>query len=370
MKKHIRIMNRAVITWSSVSLLFLFFISLLIGCGNGEPQSISDTGFALGTTCSIKLYGVEHNKQLKPALAIASEIEDKMSTHTDDSEVAKINAHAGSNPVPVSLETYQLIKRAKHFSALSNGVFDLTVGPLVELWDIGSGEEEIPSKVETAEVLKKVNYKNVVLNLNDEDAKNETSTGPEVYLKKQGMRIDLGAIAKGYAADKIVDYLKEQGVEYGIVNLGGNVYAFGKKYNRTAWKIGIQSPEDERGSYIGIAELVNKSVVTSGKYERYFVENGVRYHHILSTEDGFPIENGLASVSIISSDATEADALSTLVFGLGLEKGLRFTEQRDGVEAILITEDNVVFTTTGLRESFELTAKDFKRGESKTVLTD
>ncbi|HKK66322.1 MAG TPA: FAD:protein FMN transferase, partial [Clostridia bacterium] len=140
------------------------------------------------------------------------------------------------------------------------------------------------------------------------------------------------------------------------------------KHNNSVWKIGIQSPEDSRGNYLGVVELVDKAVVTSGKYERYFMEDGVRYHHILDTEDGFPIEKDLASVSIISADATEADALSTLVFGLGLKKGLEFTEQLPGVDSILVTEDNTVFTTSGLRTSFELTDKDFKRGESKALL--
>lgn len=365
-----------------ISMLLLLGGVFLVsnGCTQTEPQSFSETGFALGTTCSIKIYGKEHREVLGPAIAIASDVEDKMSTHTENSEVAAINKNAGIRPVEVSSETFQLIKRAKHFSSIGDGIFDVSVGPLVELWDIGSGEEKVPSREEIDKVLEKVNYNNVVL-LSGTKTQSETQSDkqgvtkeqiadkPKVSLEKPGMKLDLGAIAKGYAADRIVEYLTSKGVDYGIVNLGGNVYAFGKKLSSSEWKIGIQSPEDERGRYIGIVQLVDKAVVTSGKYERYFVEDGVRYHHILSTKDGFPVENGIASVTIISADATEADALSTLVFGFGLEEGLRFTEERAGVEAIFITEENTVFTTSGLRSSFKLTDNNFKRGESKEILS-
>src|SRR6056297_313588 len=368
-----------------VSMLLLLGGVLLIanGCTQTEPQSYSETGFALGTTCSIKIYGKEYKELLGPAIAIASDVEEKMSAHTENSEVAAINKNAGLRPVEVSSETFQLINRAKQFSSIGDGIFDVSVGPLVELWDIGSGEEKVPSRKEIDKVLEKVNYNNVVLLTGSQTqsqtqsktqsekqgvSKEQTEEKSKVFLEKPGMKIDLGAIAKGYAADQIMEYLTSKGVGYGIVNLGGNVYAFGKKFSSSEWKIGIQSPEDERGRYIGILQLVDKAVVTSGKYERYFVEDGVRYHHILSTKDGFPVENGIASVSIISSDATEADALSTLVFGFGLEKGLRFTEEREGVEAIFVTEENTVFTTSGLRSSFKLTDKNFRRGESKEVL--
>lgn len=351
-----------------ITVYYLLTAALLLvisGCEQSPPQSVSATDFALGTTCSVKLYGSKYQQYLEPALAIATEIEAQMSTHTEDSEIAEINRKAGRTAAAVTEETLRLIRRAKDFSALSGGIFDLTVGPLVELWDIGSGEESVPSPEAISAALGKVDFHNVRL-IESAAAESEQA---QVFLENEGMRIDLGAIAKGYAADRIVEYLKSEGVEYGIVNLGGNVYAFGEKHNSDKWKIGIQSPTDERGRYIGVIELIDKAVVTSGKYERYFIEDGVRYHHILSTEDGYPIENGLASVSIISADATEADALSTLVFGLGLEKGLEFTERREGVEAILVTEENIVFTTTGLRSAFKLTDKDFRRGESKSLLS-
>ncbi|MFW5712955.1 MAG: FAD:protein FMN transferase [Spirochaetota bacterium] len=357
--------HRSALLMAGLVLLTTALVFALSGCEQQTPQSVSATDFALGTTCSVKLFGQKNQQYLEPALDIAGEVEARMSAHTEDSEVARINRNAGNSAAAVSQETFALVARAKEFSQLSEGIFDLSVGPLVELWDIGSGEESVPSPDALSAALEKVDYREVQLIPADESEGSQ----PKVRLEEAGMRLDLGAIAKGYAADRIVEFLKSRGVGYGIVNLGGNVYAFGQKHNTTKWKIGIQSPDDERGSYIGVIELIDKAVVTSGKYERYFVEDGTRYHHILSTADGYPIENELASVSIVSADATEADALSTLVFGLGLRKGIEFTEQREGIEAILVTEDNTVFTTTGLRTSFELTDKDFKRGESRQLLS-
>jgi thiamine biosynthesis lipoprotein len=191
-----------------------------------------------------------------------------------------------------------------------------------------------------------------------------------VFLEEEGMGIDLGGIAKGYAADISVDYLMEQGVDYGIINFGGNVYAFGEKYDSESWRIGIQAPGENRGSYVGIAEIRDKAVVTSGKYERYFVQDGVRYHHILSTEDGYPVRNGLASVTVITDRSLDADALSTLLFTLGLEEGIRRAEELEDVEAVFLTEEKIVYTTGGLREEFTISEDGYKRGEAKSLLAD
>jgi thiamine biosynthesis lipoprotein len=280
-----------------------------------------------------------------------------MSMYLPNSEVSRVNTAAGRGAVPVSEETFRLLQRAAEFADLGRGAFDPTIGPLVNLWNIGSGEESVPETGELKEALELVNYRKLRFE----------EKGLKVFLEKTGMSLDLGGIAKGHAADRMVDYLRGKGAPAGIVNLGGNVYAFGKKPTGGPWKIGIQSPYDNRGVYMGIVEIDEGVVVTSGKYERFFIENGVRYHHILSTIDGFPIENGLASVTILSSDATAADALSTLVFALGLEEGLKLTETLEGVEGIFITEEKTVFTTPGLRDSFKLTDEEFRWGESKDL---
>jgi len=319
---------------------------------------VSESDFALGTTCRVQLYSTSQEKFLQPALDLAKEVEEIMSVNIPDSEISRINHAAGEDAVSVSEGTWRLLKRGQEFSRMSGGIFDITVGPLVDLWAIGTGEERVPGDQELEEVLELVDYRDLEL----------TIEGRQARLARRGMSIDLGGIAKGYAADIMVEYLNGEGVDFGIINLGGNVYAFGEKYGEDPWKIGIQSPYEERGKYIGIVEVRNKAVVTSGKYERYFMDDGVRYHHILSTADGYPIENGVASVSVVSEDATAADALSTLLFGLGLEEGLRRAEAMEGVEAIIIDEEHTVYTTSGLRDTFSLTDEDFKRGESRIIL--
>lgn len=330
----------------------VLFLGLFMGCEKKTPQAITETDFALGTTCSVKLFGSEYRDRLKPSLEIAKTVEERMSVNLEDSEISRINRAAGNLAVSVSDETFGLLERAVEFAEMGQGAFDPTIGPLVSLWDIGSGDESVPEPEAIKEALGLVNFRLVRLE----------KSGDKVFLEKSGMTLDLGAIAKGYAADLMVDYLRARKVPAGIVNLGGNVYAFGRKPAGGPWKIGIQSPYDDRGTYIGIAEIDEGAVVTSGKYERFFIENGIRYHHILSTQNGYPVENGLASVTIISSDATAADALSTLIFTKGLEKGLKLAESLENVEAVIITEEKKVFTTSGIRESFRLTDDDFQPG--------
>ncbi len=342
------------------AVLGLLFMILITGCGQRQLEEVTANDFALGTTCSIKLFGTGNREYLQPALDIAKEIEEKMSVHLEASEISRVNSRAGKEPVQVSDETFALVQRAYEYSEMGEGVFDLTIGPLVSLWDIGSGSEEVPDDQAVSDALQLVNYSDLVL---DPEEK-------KIGFRRDGMRIDLGAIAKGYAADRMVAYLKGQGVKYGIINLGGNVYAFGEKNGSSPWKIGIQSPDDERGRYIGVLEARDRAVVTSGKYERYFTENGRRYHHILNTENGYPVENGISSVSVVSADAAAADALSTLVFGLGLEEGLRLSEELEDVEAIIITGEAVVYTTSGLRDSFRLTDSRFDRGDARHIIPE
>jgi len=345
-------------TGAAIFLILLLF--LLSGCNDRDIQEVRDTDFALGTTCSVTLFGEKERQYLKPALEVAMDVEEKMSVRLEDSEISHINARAGDGFAEVSDGTFALVRRAVDFAEMSNGVFDPTVGPLVALWDIGSGDERVPEDEAVDKALTLVDFRDVLF---DEEEM-------RIGLKRPGMSLDLGAIAKGYAADRMVEYLKGQGVPYGIINLGGNVFAFGKKYGDTAWRIGIQTPDKERGRYLGILEIQNSAVVTSGKYERYFISDGRRYHHILDTESGYPVENGLSSVSIVSTDATAADALSTLVFGLGLEKGLRLCEELEYAEAIIVTEENMVYTSSGLRDTFRLIDDRYTRAEPGHVLSE
>lgn len=312
---------------------------------------VKETDFFLGTACTVQLYGREHREKFQPVFDILEDIENKMSVHIDDSDISRINSMAGKEAVKVSEDTFTVVEKAKHFSKLSKGEFDLTVKPLIDLWGIGTDNQRVPSREEIDTALDKIDYTKVILD-------SGTST---VFLEEEGMGIDLGGIAKGYAADLSVEYLKEQGLEYGIINFGGNVYAFGEKYGETPWKIGVQKPEGTRGEYIGIAEVVDKTVVTSGKYERFFVKDGIKYHHILSTKDGYPVENTLSSVTVITDSSLDADALSTLLFTIGLEEGLSMAEDMGGIESIFYTEDNVIHKTEGLEESFSPVEKETEK---------
>lgn len=277
------------------------------------------------------------------------DIEKKMSLHIDGTEVHKINENAGIAPVVISDDSYRVIKTALRYAELSEGKFDISVGKLVGLWGIGTEEERVPSDEEIKEALAFVDYRNVLL-----DPEKKT-----VYLKNPGMQIDLGAIAKGYAADEIREILEAKGVQSAIVNLAGNIYVHGDKEGEN-FKVGIQNPFENRGSFVGIYSAKSLSVVTSGVYERFFEQEGKRYHHILSTEDGYPVENELVSVSIISENSMEGDALSTSVFAMGVSEGMKLIESLEGIEAICIDRDKNIYLSTGAQANFELTDQSFR----------
>lgn len=206
--------------------------------------------------------------------------------------------------VKISDDTFEVIQKAIHFSNISDGVFDISIGPVVDLWAIGTDKARVPGKDEIKEKLELVNYKDISLNKKEKSVK----------LNKKGMEIDLGGIAKGYAADKIVEYLKSQNIEKAIINLGGNVFVLGEKSKDTQFKVGIQDPNSEDGTSIANIGVTNQSVVTSGIYERYLEQDGVMYHHMLDPSTGYPFENNLSSVTIISDLSIVGDGLSTTTF--------------------------------------------------------
>ncbi|EYE89360.1 thiamine biosynthesis lipoprotein ApbE [Fervidicella metallireducens AeB] len=315
---------------------------------NSEPISKSD--FFFGTVVDIKIYDEASEEIFKDVFSILDDIEKKMSINLNNSEISKINNNAGSKEIVVSPETFYVIKKGKYYSSLSKGNFDISIGPLVKLWGIGSENPHLPSSKELKKAIALIDYNNILL----DDAKSS------VKLLRKGMMLDLGGIAKGYAADEIAKYLNSRGIENAIINLGGNVYAMGQNPALRPWNIGVQNPFDLRGKYIGILHVKNKTVVTSGIYERYFEKNGKRYHHILNPFTGYPVENSLASVSIVADKSIDADALSTTLFSLGIEKGSKLAESLDGVDAIFITKDKKVYITSGLKNIFEISDENFK----------
>ena len=314
-------------------------------------KSMGGQFFFLNSILTLDIYdtGLDNAKINQEVEDRVRELENKMSTKIATSEVSKINDNAGIDKVKVSDDTFTVIKEALKYGKISKGKFDITVGNLVDLWGIGTENEKVPSKEEIQKALATVDYNKVEI-----DDNNKT-----VFLKDKGMKIDLGAIAKGYVADDIVKILEKDGVKSAIINLGGNVYVYGNKGGKN-FKIGIRNPlSPDPNDYLGIYQSQNESVVTSGVYERFFEKDGKRYHHILSTSDGYPIDNNLISTSILTKSSMDADALSTTTFALGLEEGLKLIENTKNTEAMFITADKKIYMTSGLKEKFELKNSDF-----------
>ncbi|MBU5590264.1 FAD:protein FMN transferase [Clostridium sp. MSJ-4] len=341
----------------ALSNLFLLLlpIFLLGGCSNSKANTsssdpISKSEVLMGTFCTVKIYDSKDTKILDKAFDRIKEIENEVSINKENTELDKVNANAGKERVNVKNDTYTIIKKGKEYSKLSSGTFDITIGPIVKLWGIGTDSARLPSEDEIKERLPLINYEDLEI-----DEKNHS-----IYLNKKGMVIDLGAIAKGYTADEIAKVLRENNVQSAIIDLGGNIYALGNNSKGNPWKIGVQSPFLERGETIGYVEEKDKSVVTSGIYERYFEQDGKRYHHILNPKDGYPYDNEIAGVTIVSDTSMDGDALSTTLFSLGVEKGLDFINKIPNVDAVFVTKDKDLYITPGLKDIFKLTNKDFK----------
>jgi thiamine biosynthesis lipoprotein len=333
----------------SMLLLAVFFLA---GCTEAPPAQAE---FVLGTICSINLYKDGSAKRYSELFSHLREIENRMSVPMPDTDLDRINRNAGIEPVPVHQDVIEVIEKALYYAELSNGAFDPTVGPLVKLWGIGSENPRLPGADEIREALSLINWRDLLID-------RETGT---VFLQRPGMALDLGAIAKGYAADEVARILKENRISGAIIDLGGNVFAYGKKdksqgNRKVTWRIGVQNPLETRGTYIGILEVENKSVVTSGVYERYVEINEKQYHHILSTENGYPVENGLLSVTIIAPSSMDADALSTTAFTLGYEKGKALIDSINNIEAIFVFADKRIRLTQGAKSLFSLTDREYR----------
>ncbi len=327
-------------------------IALVTGCKKETPSNMSvkstEQTYMLGTLVQVTVYGKEVSSlAFDKVFNIISDIENIVSKNIDTSEVSRIN---NGEEITLSEATHNIIEKGLYYSELSNGKFDITIAPLVDLWGIGSEGAKVPNDKEIQEALSKVNYKNITL---DE----KTSL---IKLHKP-VELDLGGIAKGYVADKVSTYLRENDMGNAIINLGGNILTVGKKPDGSSWKIGIQNPFDARGNKLGIVTVGQKSVVTSGIYERYLEQDGKQYHHILNPFTGYPVENELASVSILSDHSVDGDGLSTVVFSMGLEAGFEFVEGLDQVDAIFVTKNKEVYITSGAKKIFTLTNYEFKK---------
>ena len=344
-------MTTKIIKRLTISLLLIFSLTILGGCSkdNKSTEPLSRSEVLMGTVVTVSLYDSNDEAILDKVFNKVKDLESILSINENGTLVDKINEEAGIKPVKVDDDTYNIVKKGIEYSNLSNGLFDISVGPIVKLWNIGLPEARVPSQEEIDEKLPLIGYSDIEID----------DTNKTIFLKRKGMMIDLGSIAKGYAADEISRILTENNVNSAIIDLGGNIYAHGIKPSGQDWNIGIQNPFSTRGDIIGVLKVKNKTVVTSGIYERYIEKDGVKYHHLLNPNTGYPFENNIAGVSIITDKSIDADALSTTVFAKGLEGGLKFVETLPNVDAIFITKDNKVYITNGIRDSFTLENEDF-----------
>lgn len=305
----------------------------LTGCAPAAP--LSGSGLYLDTAITITLYDTRDPSVLEACFQQIADLESLLSRTVEGSDVWNIN-HAGGEAVEVAEETAELIRTALDYADKTGGALDISVAPASRLWDFKAESPSLPDEEELAQAASHIDWTKIELQ------------GCTVRLADPKMELDLGAVAKGYIADRVAQSLREQGVESALLDFGGNIVALGGKEGRD-WTIGIRSPQD--GEALAAAVAVRDcSVVTSGTYERGFDLGGVRYHHILDPQTGWPVDNGLASVTILSARSVDGDALSTACFVLGEEKGMALVEELDGVEALFIREDGTSIRSSGFPE--------------------
>lgn len=308
---------------------YTFSFLLLITFACHREHNVYKTERIMGSIFAITAYSadaVECQQAVDAAFEQMRLVDKLMSTYKPDSEISQLNRLAGVDGLKVSRPVMEIIQESKRYSELTGGAFDVTVGPLIELWGFKHKDWRFPEAAERQQVSLLVNYRNILL---DE----ETQT---VKLKLAGMKVGLGAIGKGYAVDKAIETLKQHRIKGALVNASGSIFALGTKADRTKWRVGIRHPRGSREQIFATVQIENQGVATSGDYENFFVRDGKRYSHLLDPRTGKPVDNGMLSVTIVAPTATEADALSTSVFVLGVDQGLRLIEELDGVEGVLI----------------------------------
>ena len=313
---------------------------------NSSDSSQEYTGdvFAMDTYMTLTAYGENAQEAVEAGIAEIQRLDDLLSTGKETSEVAQINANGGG---VLSEDTDYLVKRALDIYQSTNGAFDISIYPVMQLWGFTTGNFAVPSESDLAAKLALVDAGKITLS--EENGQTSISL-PE------GMEIDLGGIAKGYTSGRVMEVMKSYGIKSAVINLGGNAHVLGNKTDGSQWKVGIQDPEDENG-YLGGVNVTDKAIITSGGYERYFVDEdtGVKYHHIIDPKTGYSANNGLISVTIVSADSTLADGLSTSLFVLGTEDAITYCEEHcaeDGFDAIMEDEDGKLYITDGIYDDF------------------
>lgn len=324
--------------WAKV-LLCAALAVCLAACA---PKEYTGQIFAMDTFMQLTVYGdgdgVTGQQALQSAQSRVYELEAVLSVTRDNSDVHKINAGCGQS-VTVDEDTAALLSRTLELCEETGGALDITAYPAVRAWGFTTGEHRVPESEELAALAEKIDYTQVKLE------------GTGVILP-ENVQIDLGAVAKGFTGDVLADQLRKAGIKSACLSLGGNIHTIGTNSEGKPWRVGIQHPTT--GGALAVVEVMDKAVVTSGNYQRYFEENGETYWHILDPDTASPARSGLVSVSIIGSEGTRCDALSTALFVMGLEKASEFWNEHRDFEAVFVTNEGEIYITGGLKDSFSL----------------
>lgn len=300
----------------------------------------------MGTTIDIQINSKNAQKQIQEVIELLELYKNRFSANDFNSELMAINNNAGIKPIQVHPDLFELITIGKEHSLARPSNLNIAIGPLVQTWRIGFSDAKLPSPSEVSEAMILSDPTHILL-----DSKNQS-----VFLNQIGMKIDLGALAKGYIADKIMTYLKNEMIDSAIINLGGNVLVHGDNPNRSEgyWVIGIQYPKKKRGQNIGAVKIKNQSVVTSGTYERRLIIDDKEYHHIFDRQTGYPIQTEMASISIVSKQSVDCEIWTTRLFGLSIKEALDILNAVSYIEGIIITKDDRIYLSDGLKHHFQL----------------
>ena len=293
----------------------------------------------MGASITLMIFHENAQQLLLQSEQLLHLYKNRFSANDADSELMEINLQAGKKAVQVHPELFELIELGKKHSIAANSHLNIAIGPLVQTWRIGFSDAKLPSEEEIQRLLKITDPEEIFLN----------DSNREVYLSKEGMRIDLGALAKGYIADKLKEFLVEQGVQSGIIDLGGNILTIGENSTfHRPWRIGIQNPALDRGEHVAVIEVSDASVVTSGIYERQLVVDGKTYHHIFDRTTGYPMETELASITIVAEKSVDCEIWTTRLFGQNPYDIIEEIEQQPGLEAFVITKNQKMMYTSGI----------------------
>ncbi len=353
-------------------LLTVYVSTMFSACTVRSPEVSKDI-FAMDTFMNIRAYGENADEAVELCVQEIEGLEDLFDAQDPKSEISALNRE---KTMEVSIDTADIISRAREVSTITDGAFDITVYPIVKEWGFTSGEYKIPDRDAIEALLENTGQDRIVVGnagkipdekeaVSDEiphntDVYNDAGSAKILVQMPENFEIGLGGIAKGYASDRLMEIFGQEGIGAGIVSLGGNVAACGTKPDGKPWRVAIENPDTEKkikalknAEYIGVVEVSDKSVITSGGYERFFDKDGVRYHHIIDPKTGNPADSGLISVSIISDDGCLADGLSTALFVMGKEKALQcWCEHKSMFDCILVESDGSVTITEGLKNSF------------------